>query len=73
MEAYLCQNGILFKNCSDRVKDIGERLKRETLEPLKSQGVPVVPCATQRSAKTRWRRVRPCHVLCFVWLEPSPA
>src|SRR5258708_14926165 len=42
MEQYLWQNGILFKHYSDHVKQISERLKRESLKPFEQQQLPVV-------------------------------
>jgi len=42
MEEYLWQNKIPFKDYQDHVKQISERLKKASLEPLEKQKIPVV-------------------------------
>lgn len=41
MEEYLWQNEILFKDYSDHVKRVSERVKKASLEPYRKQGLPV--------------------------------
>ena len=79
MEEYLWQNKILFKDYQDHVKQISERLKQQTVEPLRKQGVPVEflrdpkadkdALAREIAAKTDIRSGTVCVISA---LEPSP-
>jgi hypothetical protein len=79
MEEYLWQNGIRFKDYHDHVKRISERLKRQTVEPLRRQGVPVVflrdpkadkdTLAREVAAKTNLKSGTACVISA---LEPGP-
>jgi hypothetical protein len=79
MEEYLWQNGILFKDYQDHVKQISEQLKQQTVAPLKKQGVPVEflrdpktdkdALAREIAAKTGIQSGTVCVISA---LEPSP-
>lgn len=79
MEEYLWQNGILFKQYQDHVKQVSEQLKRHTVEPLKKQGVPVVflrdPQANKDALARKLalgREISSGTVCLISTLEPSP-
>ena len=59
MEEYLWQNEILFKDYSDHVKRVSERVKKASLEPYRKQGLPVEfvrsPAVDKDELGARWR------------------
>jgi hypothetical protein len=42
MEEYCWQNKVLFKNYSEHVQAVSERLKKQSLQPFRDQGLPVM-------------------------------
>jgi hypothetical protein len=79
LEEYLWQNKILFKDCQDHVKRIGERLKKASLEPFEKQKIPVIFLRNPSADKNRIARdiasekgVTSGLVCAISTLEPSP-
>src|SRR5262249_33178984 len=79
MEDYLWQNGILFKNYSDEVKKISERVKRACYKPLRDKGLQIISIrdthidkdelARQEAARLGITSGPVCLISAF---EPSP-
>ena len=82
MEECRCQNKILFKDYQDHVKQVSERLKKASLEPLEKQKIPVVflrdPSADKNQtareiASEKWIASGPVCVLSRSFAVRAPA
>jgi hypothetical protein len=79
MEEYLWQNGILFKNYQDHVKQVSERLKKALLKPFESQKKQVIflrdPAADKNQIArdiAAQQKITSGPVCVISTLEPSP-
>ena len=63
MEQYLWQNGILFKDYLDHVKQVSQQVRKACAQPWEKQGVPIVslrdPKAATRSFPSPAMAARP--------------
>ena len=79
MEAYCCQNQILFKQYQDRVKRISEQLKEQSLRPFREQKLPILFLRDPQVDKEEEARKKAAEhgiqsgLVCAISaLEPSP-
>jgi hypothetical protein len=79
MEEYCWQNKLLFKNYSQHVKAVSERLKKASLQPFQQQGLPVLFVQSPLVNKDQLargvaesRKITSGLVCAISALEPSP-